>query len=450
VPAGDRIAALGVSAIGPTVVPLDDGGRALRPAILYGVDTRASAQIKALEGRHGAATIEGWSGMALSSQAAGPKIDWIRETEPDIEAQTRWYVTASTYLVHRLTGAMIVDAHTASHFNPLFDRSTIGWSGRFAGGPGIVERLATIGWPAEQAGTVTGEAAELTGLRIGTPVAVGTVDALAEAVSVGVREPGDLMIMYGSTTFLILFAERPLVATPLWLTAGLEDGTWAIAAGLSTGGSALAWFRDQFARDLVAAEASGGANAFAALTAEADPSRTAGGGPSWERPLVLPYLSGERTPINDPRARGIVAGLSLASTRGDVYRGLVEGIALAVGGNVDSIRALGAPIRRVVAVGGGTADPSLVQAVSDATGLRQDLPASTVGASRGSAFLGGLAAGVLARADLPGWVQVIATIEPDPGRAAELAGRASLASQLYEATRPTIHGLVDGAAEDRD
>ena len=327
VPAGDRIAGVGVSAIGPTVLPLDDAGRPLRRAILYGVDTRASAQIAALEGRHGAENLAAWSGMDLSSQATGPKIAWLAEHEPEVHRAARWFVTATTYLVHCLTGAMVIDAHTASHFNPLFDRSAIGWSDRFADGITSIDRLPEIGWPADAAGVVTPEAAVATGLPAGVPVAVGTVDALAEGVSVGVSQPGDLMVMYGSTTFFILVTDAPVEAGSLWLTAGAERGQWALAAGLATGGSALAWFRDRFARELVAAERAGGASSFAALSAEAAAAEAAAGDdPDHEDILFLPYLSGERTPINDPHARAVIAGASLHSTRGDLYLALLQEI----------------------------------------------------------------------------------------------------------------------------
>lgn len=440
VPTGDRIAAVAVSAIGPTLVALDEHGRPLRPAILYGVDTRATSQIGALEARYGTEALESHSGMALSSQAIGPKIAWLVEHESEVAAAARWYVTASTYLVARLTGELRIDAHTASHWNPLFDPSTIDWSDRFADGITPLDRLPPIGWPADLAGVVSPAAAAETGLPAGTPVAVGTVDALAEAISVGVSVPGDLMLMYGSTTFLILVTERALRATPLWSTAGPAPGTWALAAGLATGGSALAWFRDRFAPDLVAAEARGGPNAYAALAAEAT---EAGHGPT---PVVLPYLSGERTPINDPLARGVIAGLSLQTSRGDVYRGLVDGIALAVRANVEAMRSLGAPIHRAVAVGGGTADRRLLQAVSDATGLPQALPVSTIGAARGDSFIAGLASGLVQPTDLGAWVEVRDHVEPDPRAAPEVPVAAERFQRLYRDTRELIHEHAAGGS----
>lgn len=230
----------------------------------------------------------------------------------------------------------------------------------------------------------------------------------AEALSVGVAEPGDLMIMYGSTTFFLLVTDTPLTADPLWLVAGAEPGRWGLAAGLATGGSAMAWFRDRFAPDLAAAERAGQGSAFAALAAEA--AAAVG-----DDILFLPYLSGERTPINDPAARGVVAGLSLHSTRGDTYRGLLQGIAYAACSNLDAMRDLG---------------------------VEQVVPASTIGAARGDAFLAGLASGVLERGDLAGWVDVAATVRPDPAARVGHDRRYAAFRGLYEETKGTVHRLV--------
>jgi xylulokinase len=441
VPAGDHIAGVGVSAIGPTLLPLDADGRPLRRAILYGVDTRATDQIAALEARHGAANLAAWSGMDLSSQAIGPKILWLAEHEPEIHAAARWFVTATTYLVHRLTGAMVIDARTASHFNPLFDRSAIGWSDRYADGMTSLDRLPTIGWPADVAGVLSAAAAAATGLPAGVPVAVGALDALSEAISVGATQPGDLMIMYGSTTFFILVTEAPIEAGSLWLTPGVDAASWAISGGLATGGSALAWFRDQLAPDLVAAERAGGPSAFAALSAEASAAEMELAAGGREDLLFLPYFSGERTPINDPRARGVAAGLSLGTDRGALYLGLLQGIAYATRANLEAMAALGAPIRRIVAVGGGTADLLLLQLVSDASGVAQEIPGHTIGAARGDALLAGLAAGVVSPGATSSWMSTDRVIRPRTEARAAHDRRYRAFRELYLATREIVHGL---------
>ena len=449
VPAGDRIAAVGVSAIGPTLLPLDAAGRPLRRAILYGVDTRATDQIAALEARHGAANLAAWSGMDLSSQAIGPKILWLAEHEPGIHEAARWFVTATTYLVHRLTGAMVIDAHTASHFNPLFDRAALGWSDRYAEGIASVDQLPAIGWPSDVAGTITAAAADATGLPLGVPVAVGTVDALAEAVSVGVALPGDLMVMYGSTTFFILLTEAPVEAGSLWLAAGAERGKWAIAAGLATGGSALAWFRDQLAPDLVAAERAGGLARLRGPVrrGSAGERRARGRGGREDRPrppLLLRRADADQRSARPRRCRGPLA----RHDRGALYLGLLEGIAYATRANLEAMRELGASIRSVIAVGGGTADPLLLQLVSDACGIEQEIPAVTIGAARGDALLAGRAIGAVSPADAAAWTAIDHVVRPRPETAAGHDRRYAAFHELYRATRAIVHGL-EGAASAR-
>ncbi len=233
VPTGDRIAAVAVSAIGPCLLPVDAAGRPLRPAILYGVDVRASHQVEELEQRYGREALVELGGMRLTSQAVGPKILWLRAHEPDIYQRADRFLTATSYLVHRLTGETVIDRHTASHFNPLIALDRLEWDGRFATGIADLRQLPELRWSDEIVGAVTDAAAADTGLTAGTPVTAGAVDALAEAVSVGVVEPGDLMLMYGSTAFLILVVEDLRSHPDLWATAGAFPGTYALAAGMA-------------------------------------------------------------------------------------------------------------------------------------------------------------------------------------------------------------------------
>ncbi len=427
----DVVAAVGVSAIGPCLLPLDAAGRPLRPGILYGVDTRASAEVDELTGRIGSAGLLRLGGMGLSSQAVGPKLLWLARHEPDVWARTRHVLTASSYLVYRLTGELVMDTHTASHYNPLFDLDALAWSARYAALVPGSDRLPRLGWPGELAGRVSAAAAEETGLRPGTPVAVGTVDAAAEALSAGVAAPGDMMLMYGTTTFFILVTAAPVRQEGMWSTAYCLRGAYDLAAGMATTGALTRWFRDGFARDLP-----GGG--YAALTAEA-----AAAPPGSLGLVILPYFSGERTPIQDPDARGVAAGLTLAHGRGHVYRALLEGTAYGVRHNMEAIRGLGAEVRRVVAVGGGTRSRLWPQIVSDVTGETQEIPAETTGAAYGDAFLAGWAAGLLpGLGALPAWVRPGETVAPDPDAVARYAPYYRIYRELYGATREQCHALA--------
>lgn len=436
---GYDVAAVSLSAIGPCMLPLDQKGRPLRPGILYGVDTRATEEIGLLEQAIGSEAIFQLSGMALSSQAVGPKILWLKRHEPEVWRQVERITTASSYLVYRLTGEHVMDRHTASHYIPLFDLERLEWTDRYAEQvvdtaclSGRQARLPRLGWSDEPAGQVSPKGARETGLRAGTPVAVGAVDALSEAVSVGVVRPGDLMVMYGSTTFFILVQDQPTPDPRMWTVAGARKGQYNLAAGMATSGSLTRWFRDELARDLPEA------SAYEALYRQAEQVP-----PGAHGLIVLPYFSGERTPINDPKARGIIAGLSLSHTREQLYRAALEGVGYGIRHNLETFRAIGAPVKRVVAVGGGTKGRTWLQIVSDITGQEQILPEVTIGASYGDAFLAGVASGLLKWDDLGQWVRVREWVEPDPAHKARYEMQYQLYLELYSSTRAIVHRLAE-------
>ncbi len=117
------------------------------------------------------------------------------------------------------------------------------------------ERLPKILWTTDIAGTVTSEAADVTGLAVGTPVIAGTIDAAAEAVSVGVQKSGEMMVMYGSTMFIILVTDQRIADSRLWYAPWLFRGEHACMSGTSTSGTLTRWFQEQFAREVPAASA---------------------------------------------------------------------------------------------------------------------------------------------------------------------------------------------------
>jgi xylulokinase len=381
-----------VSGIGPAVLLTDADDRPLRPAILYGIDTRAERQVAAQNERFGSDRLLASVGNLLTSQAVGPKLAWVAEHEPETFARTRRFYSAPGWVVRRLTGAYTLDHYSASGSDPLYDLRPNGW---WEPGWAGLERLERpqLAWPGEVVGTVTPEAAHATGLPRGTPVLAGTVDALAEAYSVGCQDPGDTMLMYGSTMFIIQTVSAPAVHPGLWAAVGLTSETFSSAAGMSTSGLITNWL----------AEVTG--SGFADLLAEA--RQVAAGSDGL---LLLPYFAGERTPIFDARARGAWVGLSLRHGRGHLYRSALEAVAFGVRHNLATMADAGARPRRLVAVGGGTRDDLWAQIVSDVTGLPQDIPLVTVGASYGDARLAADATGV----DTSGWNPVARRALPEP------------------------------------
>jgi xylulokinase len=433
---GKDVAGVAVSAIGPAILPVDRRGRPLRQAILYGIDTRATREIADLDERYGGETIYARGGSMLSSQAAGAKIMWLKRNEPDVYRETAYFHSAADFIVLRLTGRHVMDAYTASAYTPLFDIEVGAWTDEFAGDIVDLACLPEVRWASEIAGEVTAEAAEATGLTRGTPVTVGTVDVVAEAVSVGAIRPGDLMLMYGTTAFFVLASDRVIRHPAMWSVYHALPGLYAMAAGMGTTGALTRWFRDNFARDLTDRDT----NAYEALAREA-----AAAPPGSRGLVVLPYFSGERTPINDPAARGIICGLTLAHDRGHVYRAVLEGTAYGIAHNLEVMREAGGEYRRIVAVGGGTKNPTWLQIVSDVSNTLQQVPAQTIGASYGDAFLAGYATGVIPSLDIldSSWVHVERTIEPDAGTHALYQEYVSVYRRLYPDTRDVQHRLAE-------
>jgi xylulokinase len=431
-----EIQAVGCSAIGPDLLPIDRDCTPLRTGgILYGIDTRATAEIADLEARHGAEAIFERTGNALSAQAVGPKLLWLKRNEPKTYAKAHKFVTATTFLVARLTGRVVIDHLTGATWVPLYDIAARTWDEGFCQDIVEPERLPELAWASEIAGTVTPWAAEQTGLAEGTPVVVGSCDAPAEAVSVGVTAPGQMMLMYGSTVFMIQVVDKPLSDRRLWAAPYLFPETWCMEAGMATSGALTRWFRDHLAPDLVAAEEAGGENAYGVLTKQA-----AGIAPGSQGLVILPYFSGERTPINDPKAKGVIFGLTLAHSRAHVFKAVLEGIGYGVRHHFDVLESIGAPPERVIAVGGGTKSPVWLQVVSDITGKPQQIPAITLGASYGDAFLAGLGVGVFdSYQDIDTWLRHHRTIEPNPETTAKYERYWPIYLELYRRTKDLMH-----------
>ncbi|MEO1556824.1 MAG: FGGY family carbohydrate kinase, partial [Pseudomonadota bacterium] len=224
------IKAVACSAIGPCMLPVDDNGAPLMNGVLYGVDGRAEAEVRELTDRIGEDTIITRCGNALTSQSVGPKILWLKRHRPDLFARTAHVLTSTSFLVQRLTGEVVIDHYTAANFSPLYDVATKAWVDDLADDIVPLDKLPRLLLSNEVAGTVTPAAAAETGLAAGTPVTAGTIDAAAEAFSVGVDQPGDMMMMYGSTIFIILRAQTQVSDPRIWYAPWLFEGEHASMA----------------------------------------------------------------------------------------------------------------------------------------------------------------------------------------------------------------------------
>lgn len=430
--ADDEVTGVCCSGLGPCVLAADGSGSPLRPAILYGVDTRAALEIKELTERLGADAILTRCGSPLTSQAVGPKLAWLRANEPDVWDKTTLVFMASSYLVHRLTGEYVLDHHSASQSDPLYELATNSWIVEWASevAPGL--RLPRLLWPGEVAGLVSHPAARATGLAPGTPVAAGTIDTWAEAASVCANSPGDMMLMYGTTMFLVEVLTEARPDRRLWSTVSLRPGTHNLSGGMAASGALTSWFKDVV-----------GDLSYETLIKEASEVP-----PGSDGLIVLPYFAGERAPLFDTKARGVICGLTLSHTRGHLYRALLEGTAFGVQHILETMQEVGGTGHRILAVGGGTKGGLWTQIVSDVIEMPQDLPEVGIGASYGDAFLAAVATGRAESEDE--WNSVSETVEPNSEHRSLYDELYGLYRDLYPATREQVHALADMQGEHLD
>ena len=428
--APSSIAAIGTSAIGPCMLPVGADGTPLMNAVLYGIDTRAAQEIDDLTQRIGTDRLIAQCGNALTSQSVGPKILWLKRHRPELFVKTHKVLTSTSYLVHRLTGRFVIDHYSAANSSPLYLPDQLAYSDALANDIIALDRLPEPAWTTDIAGMVTQRAAEESGLAAGTPVIVGTIDAAAEALSVGVAKPGDMMLMYGSTIFIIEITRQRVADSRLWYAPWLFPGQHASMSGLATSGTLTHWFRQQFARELDPD------TAIVTLTQEAERS------PAGAKGLVmLPYFSGERTPIHDPQAKGMIFGLNLTHERGDLFRALLEGIACGTNHIFETYAEVGQEPTAIYAVGGGTKNRVWAQATSDISGRAQIVRQKTIGASYGDAFLAAMAIGDVKASDIETWNPVAGTFAPDPALRERYAKLYGIFRDLYPATRNSMAAL---------
>ncbi|MDD3206078.1 MAG: FGGY-family carbohydrate kinase [Lachnospiraceae bacterium] len=427
---------IGVSALSADVVPVDKNCKPLRKAILYGIDSRATEEIDYITDYYGPKRIEKLIGRPLCSSDCMPKILWIKNNEPEIYSKTYKFLTASSYITAKLTGNYVIDRYLAgSSFAPCYNND-LSINQELAKelycDP---EQLAIGRETADVVGSITKNAAEATGLLEGTPVVTGTDDSGAEAISTGVLNPGDLMIQLGSTCYIIYCSDKLITDERIWSEDYIIPGTYSLDGGTNAAGALTKWVRDTFYQDLKAT--ANGENVFSIMAKKAVSIP-----PGCNGIITLPYFSGERTPINDASARGMIFGLTLNHTRDHIYRSALEGVGFSIAQHVDIFKEHGLKIKNFMCVGGGAQNREWLQIIADITGHTVKTAAVTIGASYGDAMIAAIGTGFFKDyATLSRYIKPGQVIEPNMENHTFYQPMKQMYKTLYEATKNTMHQL---------
>ena len=324
----DEIRCVGTSALGTDCLPVDKDCNPLRPAILYGIDSRAEEEIKWLTQYYGD-DVKKMFGHPICTGDTAAKILWLKNHEPEVYEKTYKFLTGSSYLTAKLTGKYVIDQFLAKgSFRPLYNRDgTINKENcSLYCRP---DQIAECAYSFEIAGTVTEEAAKESGLKKGTPVIVGTGDSTAEAISVGLVESGTVFFQYGSSMFYYYCVDRYVddyvsANGNGSLKGGKEftiPGIFCIGDGTNAAGTLTRWVRDTFYEEELKKERAGGENAYAVMAREAAEVEAGS-----EGLIILPYIYGERSPIQDAKASGMLFGLKGTHTRKQINRAALEAV----------------------------------------------------------------------------------------------------------------------------
>ncbi len=419
------IAGIGISGMVPTLILLNQHGNVLRPSIQQN-DARSYSEIDEFKTRTDQADILSRTGSDITQQSIGPKLFWLRRHEPEVMAHAAHVMGSYDLMVYRLTGHLSIERNWALE-SGLYSLPEQDWDDELLKWATIDRRwLGELHWPADVVGPVTRAAAQETELAEGTPVVAGCADHIASAFAAGLAKDGELLIKLGGAGDILYCLSRPHVSSRLFLDYHIVPGQYVVNGCMASSGSILEWFRTEFAEGV----------SFADLDVQAAAlSNTAG-------PLILlPYFLGEKTPIFDPLARGVLFGLTLAHTRAHIYRAILEGIACAFYHHLQVLAEEGLHVSRARVADGGARSGLWKQIVADTLGLSLEGIASYKGSALGAAFVAGMGVGAF-----DDWTQIDRFLES--GGVTEPCGdRREYYDRLYRLYRQVYQSLTGSFAE---
>ncbi|MBN1857595.1 xylulokinase [Candidatus Bipolaricaulota bacterium] len=409
---------------------LDKSHRVVRPAILWN-DQRTEEQCDEIRDVFGRSELLALTGNDAMAGFTLPKLLWVKENEPDAYARIAQILLPKDYVRFRLTGRFATDRAGASG-TLILDIAKRDWATAILGAFGIEKSwLPPTHEGPEVTGHITPEAAKWTGIPAGTPVFAGAGDQAAQAIGVGASHAGTLAMTLGTSGVVFAPTDRPIVEPGGRLHAFCHavPGRWHLMGVMLSAAGSLRWFRDE----LVPTES------FDVLTREASHVPVGSNGL-----LFLPYLTGERTPYADARARGAFVGLTVRHDRAALARAVLEGVSFGLREGLELLSAAGVDKTCEIRISGGGARSSCWrQILSDVLGRELVLVNTLEGAAYGTALLAGVGAGIWASVDeaCSATIKVKGRIEPERESTGRYEQVFSLYKELYPALRHISHEL---------
>ncbi|MCC6790161.1 MAG: hypothetical protein IT336_00665 [Thermomicrobiales bacterium] len=432
----DRVGAIGVSGMVPAMVLLDAAGMPLRPSIQQN-DARSAAEAEELGRRIDQSSLYERTGGFTNQQHIAPRLLWVQQHEPDVWEQTRTILGSYDLVTARLAG--LPPAVCGLELNwaiesGLFDLRAERWLDDLLAEIDLTTAFfPPVRRPTDIVGGLDPAVAARVGLRAGTPLIAGSADHIASALAAGLRDDGDTLIKFGGAGDILYCSSQPLTHPKLFIDAHDIPGMYLLNGCMAASGSLVKWF----VGDVLGLPVD-----KVTLRAMDDEAQALPAGS--DGLVVLPYFLGEKTPLMDPHARGVIFGLGLHHTPTHIFRAILESVIFGFRHHLDVLREAGHHPRRIVATNGGVS-----------SGLWRHIAASVLGepvasfrghpgSCLGVAFVAGMAGGVF-----DDWAQVDRFLGdrivdlPDPAESAVYHRRYAIYRELYERNRSLFPELVN-------
>lgn len=420
------IVAVGFDGTFPNCLCLDSSGAKLTNAFIW-QDVRAAAEAKELEGVAPADWLATFSTPTIGADKTLPKLLWLKRNEPELFSRIgMMFPTSQDFVVWRLTGEAVTERGAASGTR-MVNRAHDDWSDEILSWLGVSRaQLPRLAGRSEVVGEVLPEAAAECGLAPGTKVVIGTGDAYTADVGVGLLDVGDCYLTGGTSGGIYAIADGP-------------DGPHRTGGETSASGASLAWLKDVVCLDEQRRAAEAGASVYDLINAEVASAPVGSHGV-----MFHPHLSGERWPRFNGMAQGSFVGLSVTTTRADLMRSVVEGIAFNMALILDRIREQGVEARRMPIIGGLGSGEVTRQIFADVMDVEFDVPrypAEVV--TMGTAILAGVGAGVYedVRSAHARFADYVGSTRPVPENVERYASLRPLFDEIYRALEPVYPSI---------
>ncbi len=402
------------------LVILDKDDQVIRPAILWN-DGRTAKECSYLNEEIGREKLSAYTANIAFTGFTAPKILWVKENEPENFARIEKIMLPKDYIAYKLTGVHCTDMSDASGML-LLDVKNRQWSREMCELCGVrKEQLATLYESYETVGTVKEEIAKELGISKQVKVAAGAGDNAAAAVGTGTVSDGSCNISLGTSGTIFISSDSFGVDKNNALHAFAHaNGHYHLMGCMLSAASCNKWWMEE----IIGTEDFAGEQKAITKLGE-------------NHVYFLPYLMGERSPHNDPDARGTFIGMTMDTTRADMTQAVLEGVAFALRDSLEVAKSLGIKIERTKICGGGAKSPLWKKMISNILNVKVDVIESEEGPALGGAMLAAVADGAFKNVEEAAEkiVKVVETIEPEKTLVEKYEARYKQFKEIYPACR---------------